>query len=145
MTMKTTKPSELQHHGADLTAALPYPHRPYARQQVEVVEGWAVLTHDRKRGDCTEAYRRARTPVQLLRVCPERDILSLLTPSLLTEGRFEFYAAGTTVRYCCYRCACQRIESAHSVHLPDPQDWMVYMLLDSVGYIENPAAPQEKL
>ncbi|MBI3828148.1 MAG: hypothetical protein HY291_01440 [Planctomycetes bacterium] len=128
---------------AALDWTMPELHRTSRRKRLECAGGWWILAHDREGWDYFESYRRSMTPVQLVRRCLRRGVLSVLTPCAQTEGRFELYANGATARFCCYRCACRRVWDGLDILLPKPEHWMVYMLLDSIGYLEDPAAPHE--
>jgi len=128
---------------AERKPALPVGHRCAARKPIECAGGWWILAHDREAGDYYEAYKRSATPVQLLRRVRSGAVLSLLTPCVQTEGKFELAAGGKVQRFCCYRCACHCARQEFDVELPPSSAWTVYMLLDAVGYIENPGAPVE--
>lgn len=128
---------------SERASALPAGHRRAARKPIECVDGWWVLSHDREAGDYFEAYKRSATPVQLLRRAPGGHVLSLLTPCAQTDGKFELAAGGRVRRFCCYRCACQCARQDMGIELPPSSAWMIYMLLDAAGYIENPGAPVE--
>lgn len=123
--------------------ALPERHRINRRGVIENVEGWYLLGHDRRRPEYTELYERSCTPLQIAQHLQERGFVSLLTPSLLTRGYFELYHGAKCVRFRCYGCAYKHVRGGLDLLLPRPCEWMVYMLLESVGYLRAHSAPRE--
>src|SRR5262245_41572812 len=116
--METQARISFQRQLACFHASLPHPHQPECRRIVEVYSGWAILTHDRERDDYREHYENSRTPVQLLKLCPKRGAISLLTPSLLTDKRIHLFVGGERRAYCCYRCAYEHLWAELDVLLP---------------------------
>ncbi|MCW8128786.1 MAG: hypothetical protein KIS92_00245 [Planctomycetota bacterium] len=128
---------------AGMDWVLPELHRTSRRKLFENAEGWWILGQDRNAWDYFEAYKRSMAPVQIIKHCRERGVISLITPCIQTDGRFELFVNGDVHRFCCYRCAYKRVWDGMDVLLPQPEHFMIYMMLDSIGYIESPDAPRE--
>lgn len=122
---------------------LPDLHRTARRKPFEQTDGWWILGQDRGAWDYFEAYKHSMAPVQIVKHCRMRGVISVVTPCVQTEGRFELFVNGDIHRFCCYRCAYKRVWDGMDVLLPQPETFMIYMMLDSIGYLESPSAPRE--
>ncbi|HYG76864.1 MAG TPA: hypothetical protein VEK08_17805 [Planctomycetota bacterium] len=129
-------------------AALQDLHNPVESERVlvESIGGWQVLAADRRSAAYKSHYYGSNTPLQLLRVGGRlghsEPTISILTPCRATAGKFELLVAGQAPRrLCCYACVRRKLGSL-KIDCPDAREWIVYMILESVGYMEGPA-PQE--
>lgn len=129
---------------------LPLLHDPLLNERVliETLDGWEVLGADRRAAGYAGFFLRNETPLQLLRKIDgpggQPALLSILTPCRATEGRFEFVMGeGPPVRKCCYRCVARELRLHTGVSVPNPMDWIAYMLLESHAYL-NGKAPKER-
>jgi hypothetical protein len=121
------------------------------RVQIESLGDWQVLGSDRRHPAYEGFFKRGDTPVQLL-LSPEtiessaltgNTGVSIITPCLATEGRFEILIGNEApVRKCCYKCVRQLLQKRLGIQPPDHMDWIVYMLLECNSYM-NGAAPAE--
>jgi len=122
---------------------VPFIHRTSARCLIEELDGWLILGPNRNLPAYAHAFERQMTSIQIARVDRRHGWLSLLTPCVQTEGRFEFFACGERKSFCCYKCARLKAGLAPGVVLPSHEGWTPYMLLESAHYLRSHGAPKE--
>jgi len=128
---------------------LPLLHDPRKNERVviERLGRWQVLGTDRRSSAYLAHFYGSNTPVQILlaplRINSVLPLISILTPCRATGGKFEFLVGrAAPVRLCCYACVRRKLD-ALKIASPDARDWIVYMIMESVGYMEGPA-PKER-
>lgn len=118
---------------------IPELHRPVGRVLIEELCGWRVLGENRRAAGYAEAFACSRTPVQLARWTEDDVFVSLISPCVQTEGRFELYVGGLVQRACCCSCAYRRLVALDDgLFLPPPSQWLVYVL-DGVRRVAVPS------
>ena len=129
---------------------LPAFHNPAlnGRTLIEVVDGWRIYGSDRQHASYCGHFERGETPLQLLygnpRLSDALPRISIITPCRGTAGKFEYvFGECPPVRVCCYTCVRKRLERTSQISLPQVNDWIVYMLLETASYMTGPA-PQER-
>lgn len=129
-------------HGGTLG---PFLHDPLLcnRVFVERLGAWEVWASDRRNPDYAQNFQAQNTPIQLLRETTELGMVSMLTPCASTKGRFEL-RIGTEVleSHCCQRCLRSRLRIFDIKDLPDPEDWVCYLMLESRSFIDAGIAEQ---
>lgn len=123
---------------------VPELHRTCGRVPIETLGEWRVLGANRRAAGYAEDFATSSTPVQLARWTEDDTFVSLVTPCAQTGGKFELYAGGQVRRLCCCACAQRKLAALDErLVLPPPGQWLVYLLMESAGWLCNPGAPAE--
>ncbi|MCK6471874.1 MAG: hypothetical protein L6R28_09015 [Planctomycetes bacterium] len=129
---------------AFLGGRVPELHQTGGRVLIETLGEWRVLGANRRAAGYAEAFATSSTPVQLARWTEDDTFVSLVTPCAQTGGKFELYAGGRVRRLCCCACAQRKLAALDErLALPPPGQWLVYLLMESAGWLCNPGAPVE--
>lgn len=116
----------------------PFVHDPLVsgRVFVERLGSWEVWAADRRSPAYPGHFQAQNTPIQLLRESAGHGLVSVLTPCAATNGRFEL-RIGNTVheRHCCQRCVRSRLRIFDIKDLPEPEEWICYLMLESQSFI----------
>ena len=123
---------------------IPARHQSDQRSLIEESAGWRILAMRRGTPAYEECMKHGCAPLQLMRFDRDLGLISLLTPSFETEGRFELYYAGDTRQFCCYKCVQAKAAVQLGLRLPKWDSWMMYALLDAPSYLYDPRAPKER-
>lgn len=119
-------------------------HQTGGRVVIETLGEWRVLGANRRAAGYAEDFAASRTPVQLARWTEGDTFVSLVTPCAQTGGKFELFACGRVRRLCCCACAQRKLAALDErMVLPPPGQWLVYLLMESAGWLCNPGAPVE--
>ena len=122
---------------------LPPLHVTRQRVTIEVMDGWSILGEDRRSLNYEVSRAASATPIQLARLDRNWGFISLISPCVYTEGKFEVYCVGKRTRFCCARCVTKWFRTQLDLELPPIEDWIIYMLMESEAYFQNPKAPKE--
>ena len=120
-------PVDLHRH--PMSPSLPAEHWPDRRALVYTHEGWECRSHARNDVNYSEMAARGQLHLQLW--LPHARI-SILTPSLLTDGEFEVCLLGDVVRASCYAELDEVLMTVAGVAPPCPgfvqylQTWLVW-------------------
>jgi hypothetical protein len=105
---------------------------------IERIGAWEVWGSDRRCAGYAERHRSGNNPLQFLRETTGLGLVSVLTPCVPTNGRFELLV-GTSVyeRHCCQKCVRSRLRLMDIKDMPEPEDWICYLMLESHSFIEG--------
>lgn len=105
---------------------------------VERIGAWEIWASDRRNPGYVLNFQAQNTPIQLLRETKDQGMVSVLTPCSATRGRFEF-SIGLSVleSQCCQRCVRSRLRIFDITDMPEPEDWICYLMLESRSFLDT--------
>jgi len=104
---------------------------------VERIGAWEVWASDRRNPGYVLNFQAQNTPIQLLRETKGPGMVSVLTPCAATQGRFQLSIGSSILEsHCCQRCVRSRLRIFDIKDLPEPEDWICYLMLESRSFID---------